>query len=56
MNEVFWYVKFIGVGYINKLKMRDYVYCYVLYCLDVEILNILRKEYKEWGENVGVWC
>lgn len=55
-NEVFRHAKLTGAGYINKPKMRDYVHCYALHCLDVETSNTLRKEYKERGENVGAWC
>lgn len=55
-NEVFRHAKLTGAGYINKPKMRDYVHCYALHCLDMEQSNALRKVYKERGENVGQWC
>ncbi|KAG0589689.1 hypothetical protein M758_1G037900 [Ceratodon purpureus] len=55
-NEVFRHAKLTGAGYINKPKMRDYVHCYALHCLDVDMSNNLRKEFKERGENVGAWC
>lgn len=55
-NEVFRHAKLTGAGYINKPKMRDYVHCYALHCLDLEQSNALRKMYKERGENVGAWC
>lgn len=55
-NEVFRHAKLTGAGYINKPKMRDYVHCYALHCLDVEQSNQLRKVYKDRGENVGAWC
>ncbi|PWA74794.1 FLO/LFY-like protein [Artemisia annua] len=40
---------------VNKLKLRHYVHCYALHCLDEEGSNALRKAYKERGENVGAW-
>ena len=55
-NEVFRHAKHTGASYINKPKMRDYVHCYALHCLDIDQSNALRKVYKERGENVGAWC
>ncbi|XP_057826214.1 floricaula/leafy-like protein isoform X2 [Cryptomeria japonica] len=54
-NQVFRHAKHSGAGYINKPKMRHYVHCYALHCLDVEQSNRLRRTYKERGENVGAW-
>ncbi|KAH9329062.1 hypothetical protein KI387_001170 [Taxus chinensis] len=54
-NQVFRHAKHSGAGYINKPKMRHYVHCYALHCLDVEQSNRLRRAYKERGENVGAW-
>nr|BAA93436.1 GpLFY [Gnetum parvifolium] len=54
-NQVFRHAKYSGASYINKPKMRHYVHCYALHCLDVEQSNRLRKAYKERGENVGAW-
>lgn len=54
-NQVFRYAKYTGAGYINKPKMRHYVHCYALHCLDTEQSNAIRKVYKERGENVGAW-
>ncbi|CAK9190301.1 unnamed protein product [Sphagnum jensenii] len=54
-NQVFRHAKHAGAGYINKPKMRHYVHCYALHCLDTEQSNAIRKVYKERGENVGAW-
>ncbi|KAL1814539.1 hypothetical protein ACET3Z_017113 [Daucus carota] len=54
-NQVFRYAKEAGASYINKPKMRHYVHCYALHCLDEETSNALRRAYKERGENVGSW-
>ncbi|KAE9610180.1 Protein UNIFOLIATA [Lupinus albus] len=54
-NQVFRYAKKAGASYINKPKMRHYVHCYALHCLDEEVSNELRREFKERGENVGAW-
>ncbi|KAJ8772431.1 hypothetical protein K2173_027608 [Erythroxylum novogranatense] len=54
-NQVFRYAKKAGASYINKPKMRHYVHCYALHCLDEETSNALRRAYKERGENVGAW-
>ncbi|KAA8542046.1 hypothetical protein F0562_023198 [Nyssa sinensis] len=54
-NQVFRYAKKAGASYINKPKMRHYVHCYALHCLDEEVSNALRRAFKERGENVGAW-
>nr|AGG18259.1 leafy [Nelumbo nucifera] len=54
-NQVFRYAKKAGASYINKPKMRHYVHCYALHCLDEEESNTLRRAFKERGENVGAW-
>ncbi|XP_022927573.1 floricaula/leafy homolog isoform X1 [Cucurbita moschata] len=54
-NQVFRYAKKVGASYINKPKMRHYVHCYALHCLDEEASNALRRVFKERGENVGAW-
>nr|AIG12614.1 LEAFY protein [Ephedra equisetina] len=54
-NQVFRHAKQAGASYINKPKMRHYVHCYALHCLDEEESNRMRKAYKERGENVGSW-
>nr|AAT75301.1 leafy-like protein [Ginkgo biloba] len=54
-NQVFRHAKHTGAVYINKPKMRHYVHCYALHCLDSEQSNHLRRIYKERGENVGAW-
>ncbi|XP_061337704.1 protein UNIFOLIATA [Gastrolobium bilobum] len=54
-NQVFRYAKKAGASYINKPKMRHYVHCYALHCLDEEASNELRRALKERGENVGAW-
>lgn len=54
-NQVFRYAKKAGASYINKPKMRHYVHCYALHCLDEDTSNALRRAYKERGENVGAW-
>nr|ADO33969.1 NEEDLY protein [Pinus armandii] len=54
-NQVFRHAKHNGAVYINKPKMRHYVHCYALHCLDSEQSNHLRRIYKERGENVGAW-
>nr|AAF77611.1 PepspLFY protein [Peperomia sp. HBG70537] len=54
-NQVFRYAKKVGASYINKPKMRHYVHCYALHCLDEETSNAMRRAYKERGENVGSW-
>ncbi|XP_042483259.1 floricaula/leafy homolog [Macadamia integrifolia] len=54
-NQVFRYAKKAGASYINKPKMRHYVHCYALHCLDEEASNALRRAFKEKGENVGAW-
>ncbi|GAB2213455.1 hypothetical protein Drorol1_Dr00021500 [Drosera rotundifolia] len=54
-NQVFRYAKKAGATYINKPKMRHYVHCYALHCLDEETSNALRRAFKEKGENVGAW-
>ncbi|XP_050221309.1 floricaula/leafy homolog [Mercurialis annua] len=54
-NQVFRFAKKAGASYINKPKMRHYVHCYALHCLDEEASNVLRRAFKERGENVGAW-
>ncbi|GAV81742.1 FLO_LFY domain-containing protein [Cephalotus follicularis] len=54
-NQVFRFAKKAGASYINKPKMRHYVHCYALHCLDNEASNALRRAFKEKGENVGAW-
>nr|AVW89184.1 leafy [Stauntonia chinensis] len=54
-NQVFRYAKKVGASYINKPKMRHYVHCYALHCLDEDASNGLRRAFKERGENVGAW-
>ncbi|OMO94756.1 Floricaula/leafy protein [Corchorus capsularis] len=54
-NQVFRYAKKAGASYINKPKMRHYVHCYALHCLDEAASNALRRAFKERGENVGAW-
>ncbi|XP_057519053.1 floricaula/leafy homolog [Amaranthus tricolor] len=54
-NQVFRYAKKAGATYINKPKMRHYVHCYALHCLNEETSNSLRKAFKDRGENVGAW-
>ncbi|KAK7282140.1 hypothetical protein RIF29_10713 [Crotalaria pallida] len=54
-NQVFRYAKNAGASYINKPKMRHYVHCYALHCLDEDVSNELRRAFKERGENVGAW-
>ncbi|KAI4343541.1 hypothetical protein L6164_010878 [Bauhinia variegata] len=54
-NQVFRYAKKAGAIYINKPKMRHYVHCYALHCLDEEVSNELRRVFKQRGENVGAW-
>nr|AAF77607.1 ZamfuNdly protein [Zamia furfuracea] len=54
-NQVFRHAKHTGAVYINKPKMRHYVHCYALHCLDSEQSNHLRRMFKERGENVGAW-
>ncbi|KAK9108622.1 hypothetical protein Syun_024633 [Stephania yunnanensis] len=54
-NQVFRHAKKAGASYINKPKMRHYVHCYALHCLDEESSNALRRAFKERGENVGAW-
>lgn len=54
-NQVFRYAKKVGASYINKPKMRHYVHCYALHCLNEEASNTLRRGFKEKGENVGAW-
>lgn len=46
-NQVFRYAKKAGASYINKPKMRHYVHCYALHCLDEEASNALRSVFKE---------
>ncbi|XP_075512615.1 floricaula protein-like isoform X1 [Primulina tabacum] len=54
-NQVFRYAKKAGASYINKPKMRHYVHCYALHCLDEDTSNSMRRSFKERGENVGAW-
>ncbi|KAJ1685597.1 hypothetical protein LUZ63_016987 [Rhynchospora breviuscula] len=54
-NQVFRYAKKAGGSHINKPKMRHYVHCYALHCLDEEQSNALRKAFKERRQNVGAW-
>eukprot|EP00249_Psilotum_nudum_P007044 c20267_g1_i1 orf=376-1494(-) len=54
-NQVFRHAKLKGASYINKPKMRHYVHCYALHCLDLQQSNHLRKLYKDRRENVGAW-
>ncbi|KAL8056381.1 hypothetical protein ABFX02_04G116600 [Erythranthe guttata] len=54
-NQVFRYAKAAGANYINKPKMRHYVHCYALHCLDEAASNALRRSFKERRENVGAW-
>ncbi|KAL6552352.1 hypothetical protein OROHE_007716 [Orobanche hederae] len=54
-NQVFRYAKSAGVNHINKPKMRHYVHCYALHCLDEATSNSLRRAFKERRENVGAW-
>jgi hypothetical protein len=43
----------VGASYINK--MRHYVHCYALHCLDEEASDALRRAYKARGKNMGAW-
>lgn len=52
---MFRYAKKVGASYINKPKMRHYVHCYALHCLDEAGSDALRRAYKARGENVGAW-
>ncbi|QHO02258.1 uncharacterized protein DS421_13g422260 [Arachis hypogaea] len=54
-NEVFRYAKKAGAHCINKPKMRHYVHCYALHCLDKDTSNQLRRQFKETGQKVGAW-
>ncbi|EYU24532.1 hypothetical protein MIMGU_mgv1a022915mg, partial [Erythranthe guttata] len=54
-NQVFRYAKAAGANYINKPKMRHYVHCYALHCLDEAASIALRRSFKERRENVGAW-
>ncbi|KAF7018224.1 unnamed protein product [Triticum aestivum] len=54
-NQVFRYASKVGASYINKPKMRHYVHCYALHCLDEDASDALRRAYKARGENVGAW-
>ncbi|KAL6206951.1 hypothetical protein ACLB2K_024196 [Fragaria x ananassa] len=54
-NEVFRYAKKEGANYINKPKLRHYVHCYALHCLNKDRSNALRREYKLRGQNIGAW-
>ncbi|KAK8587515.1 hypothetical protein V6N12_022002 [Hibiscus sabdariffa] len=54
-NQVFRHAKKAGASYINKPKMRHYVHCYALHCLNEDTSNALRRAFKERGENVGAW-
>ncbi|XP_073147373.1 floricaula protein [Henckelia pumila] len=54
-NQVFRFAKKAGASYINKPKMRHYVHCYALHCLDEDTSNSMRRTFKERGENVGAW-
>ncbi|KAL6207003.1 hypothetical protein ACLB2K_024248 [Fragaria x ananassa] len=54
-NKVFRYAKEEGANHINKPKMRHYVHCYALHCLDEERSNALRRECKLRGDNIGAW-
>ncbi|EPS67448.1 hypothetical protein M569_07326, partial [Genlisea aurea] len=54
-NQVFRFAKKAGANYINKPKMRHYVHCYALHCLDEDTSDALRRAFKERGENVGAW-
>ncbi|GER32446.1 floricaula/leafy homolog [Striga asiatica] len=54
-NEVFRYAKSVGANHINKPKMRHYVHCYALHCLDQATSDNLRRAFKERRENVGAW-
>ncbi|CAA6657938.1 unnamed protein product [Spirodela intermedia] len=36
-----------GASYINKPKMRHYVHCYALHCLDEEASNALRRAWRQ---------
>ncbi|KAL4326208.1 hypothetical protein GQ457_11G029700 [Hibiscus cannabinus] len=54
-NQVFRFAKKAGASYINKPKMRHYVHCYALHCLDEDASDALRRAFKERGENVGAW-
>ncbi|XP_065874069.1 floricaula/leafy homolog [Euphorbia lathyris] len=54
-NQVFRYAKEAGASYINKPKMRFYVHCYALHCLDEDVSNAIRIEFKQRGENIGAW-
>ncbi|GFQ04661.1 floricaula protein [Phtheirospermum japonicum] len=54
-NQVFRYAKSVGANHINKPKMRHYVHCYALHCLDEAASNSLRRVFKERRENVGAW-
>ncbi|WCJ36359.1 hypothetical protein M5689_017563 [Euphorbia peplus] len=54
-NEVFRYARDVGASSINKPKMRLYVHCYALHCLDEQTSNALRIEFKERGVGIGAW-
>ncbi|KAK6127834.1 hypothetical protein DH2020_038436 [Rehmannia glutinosa] len=55
-NQVFRYAKAAGANHINKPKMRHYVHCYALHCLDeAGASNALRRAFKERRRNAGAW-
>ncbi|PIA32843.1 hypothetical protein AQUCO_04300044v1 [Aquilegia coerulea] len=54
-NQVYRHAIQAGATHINKPKIRHYVHCYALHCLDEEASNALRKAFKDRGENVGAW-
>ncbi|KAL4353133.1 hypothetical protein GQ457_06G034410 [Hibiscus cannabinus] len=54
-NQVFIYVGNAGASHINRSKMRYYLLCYALHCLDEDTSNALRRAFKERGENVSAW-
>ncbi|KAK9040315.1 hypothetical protein V6N11_015486 [Hibiscus sabdariffa] len=53
--QVFIYAEKAGASDINRSKMRYYLHCYALHCLDEDTSNALRRAFKERGENVSAW-
>ncbi|KAL5723034.1 hypothetical protein ACHQM5_006480 [Ranunculus cassubicifolius] len=55
-NQVYRFATDAGATYINKPKMRHYVHCYALHCLDEKASNALRISFVERQEiGVGPW-
>ncbi|GAQ91366.1 LEAFY-like protein [Klebsormidium nitens] len=55
-NLVYRYAKQRGMGFINKPKMRQYLHCYALHCLDPGTSNAIRMTCRDRKKTLQAWA